>query len=284
MTKEAMNRFIHACSMVGKAEGKRGDMMILDDIGCSKRPNKFAPVVPFHFYRQFLVNGYVPDSILLLAHDVTAHADEYRELFQDPKWNDTTIFMDNSLVELKQAADIKMVKDAVDIVGRPQVVVICPDVMAEAQASAKLTKDAWEEWSWVFRDHRKLVVLQGSTMEGFLGCAEELEELDPDWVSIPRVTESLFGYHRRELIPYIGAIFPAARLHLLGFSDYIWEDLRAAAHPRVSSIDSAVPFRMSTNNVLSEKIPPRGDWWETAKFSRDCLERIGVIDDLIHHL
>lgn len=258
--------------------------IIYDDIGIPSK-SKFAPVVPFHFYQQFLVHDYVPKSILLLAHDVVAHPKEYEELFQDPRWSNTTIFMDNSLVELKQAVDIEMVADAVEIVSLPnQVVVICPDVMAESEASTRSTLDAWPEWSWRFRKQQKLVVIQGNTMQDFLGCAEALEELDPDWVSIPRVTEGRWGYHRRELIPYIKVIYPQAKLHLLGFSNYIWEDLRAAAHPSVESIDSAVPFRMSTLNVLSEEVPPRGDWWETAKFDKDCLERIEVIDDLIAHL
>jgi len=247
---------------------------------------KFAPVVPFHFYQQFLLHNYIPQSILLLAHDVVAHPQEYEELFMDVRWKNTTIFMDNSLVELKKAVDINMVHEAVEIVGphKRRVVVICPDVMAEAQASAKLTKDSWPEWAWKFRNFEKLVVIQGSNMPGFIGCAEELAELDPEWVSIPRVTEGLWGYHRRELIPYIKAIFPGSKIHLLGFSDYIWEDLRAAGHPDVRSIDSAVPFRMATNDILSEQIPPRGNWWDTAQFSKDCLPRVERINSLINLL
>lgn len=287
----------------GKGVSGRSGMVITDDYGgtlyealdylqkhdlTKERPMKFAPVVPVHFYQQFLVHGYVPQSVLLLAHDVVEHVQEYEELFSDPAWQNTTIFMDNSLVELKKAVDIVMVKEAVDIIdsgisSRP-VVVICPDVMAEAQASAKLTKGSWPEWAWEFRDYQKLVVLQGNTMRGFLECTEELAELNPDWVSIPRVTEDLFGYHRRELIPYVQSIIPGANIHLLGFSDYIWEDLRAAAHSAVSSIDSTVPFRMNTMNILSEKIPPRGDWWETAKFTKDMISRAQKIDDIIERL
>src|SRR5690606_11949998 len=108
--------------------------------------------------------------------------------------------------------------------------------------------------------------------------------LNPNWVSIPRVTEALWGYHRRELIPYIQAIYPNAALHLLGFSDYLAEDLCAAGHPAVKSIDSAVPFRMVTNNVLSEVVPPRGNWWETAKFDTSMLNRVDIINNLINRL
>lgn len=247
--------------------------------------NKFAPVAPHHLYSAFLANNYVPHSILLLAHDVVAHPDEYSELFISTEWSNTTIFMDNSLVELKKAVDIEMVADAVDIVGRPQVVVICPDVMAEAQASAKLTKDAWPEWYWRFRHHQKLVVLQGSDMAGFLGCAESLAELEPDWVSIPRVTESLWGYHRAELIPYVDAIFPTSRLHLLGFSDYIWEDLRAASHWKVASIDSAVPLRMKTPLILTEDVGKRDpQWFENVQFEYSMIDRCNQIDAFINRM
>lgn len=263
-------------------QGKKADVVFYDDIFPPK--SKFAPVVPYHMYQQFLINGYVPDSVLLLAHDVVAHPNEYNELFKEPSWDSTTIFMDNSLVELKAAVDIEMVASAVETIDRPQVVVICPDVMAEAEASAKLTLDAWPEWSWRFRNYETLVVLQGSKMNEFLGCAEYLEPLDPDWVSIPRVTEGLFGYHRRELIPYIKAIFPDSKMHLLGFSDFIWEDLRAAASPHVSSIDSAVPFRMASKRIFSEVVRERGDWWKTGSFVPEDLDRIAIIDSYISRL
>ena len=270
----------------GIISGQRVVSAIMDDIGVGHK-DKFAPVVPQHFYRQFLLNGYIPDSILLLAHDVTQNAKAYEELFEDVRWKNTTIFMDNSLVELKAAVDINMVHEAVEIVGphKRRVVVICPDVMAEGENSARLTIDSWPEWAWKFKDYEQLVVLQGNSMQSWLGCCEAIDNacLEPVWISIPRVTEGLWGYHRRELISFARAIFPNPKLHLLGFSDYIWEDIRAAAHPDVQSIDSAVPFRMSTLNVLSEKVPPRGEWWETANFDRSMLERVEVINDLINN-
>lgn len=248
-----------------------------------RMPNKFAPVVPFHFYRQFMLHDYKPGSVLLLAHDVVTHTKEYNEIFTDPFWDHTTIFMDNSLVELKAAVDISMVADAVDAIDRRQVVIL-PDAMADSEETIKLTKDAWPEWSWKFRNHKMLAVIQGNSMQSFLKCAEELEELKLDWVSIPRVTESLWGYHRRELIPYINAIFPHSKLHLLGFSNYIWEDLRAAGHYKVQSIDSAVPFRMKTFNFLSEEVGERGDWWETAQFNPDMLHNISEINLMISRM
>lgn len=243
--------------------------------------DKFAPVAPFHLYQQFLLNGYVPSTVLLLAHDVVEHAVEYQELFDDPKWDNTTIFMDNSLVELKKAVDIEMVKDAVDIIGRKQIVVILPDVMGESEPTTKSTLDAWDKWSREFRDHQKLVVIQGASIQEWLKCAESLAHLKPDWVSIPRVTENAFGYHRWELVPFIEALYPESKIHLLGFSDYIWEDLKAAACESVKSIDSAVPLRMKTMNILSEVVEPRGNWWEEAKFDISIIERCRKINDLI---
>lgn len=257
-----------------------GQIITGDDMS-SNHGNKFAPVAPFHLYQQFLLNGYVPSTVLLLAHDVVAHAEEYVELFDNPLWNNTTIFMDNSLVELKKAVDIEMVKDAVDTIGRKQIVVILPDVMGESIPTTKSTLDAWDSWSWKFREHQQLVVIQGATMQEWLTCAESLAHLKPEWVSIPRVTENAFGYHRWELIPYITALYPDSKIHLLGFSDYIWEDLRAASDPDVYSIDSAVPLRMKTTNILSEKVGPRGNWWEEAKFDIGMIERCRKIDDLI---
>src|SRR5689334_22538684 len=47
--------------------GNKADWIVYDDF--VRKTMKFAPVVPYHFYQQFLVNDYVPDTILLLAHD-----------------------------------------------------------------------------------------------------------------------------------------------------------------------------------------------------------------------
>lgn len=272
---------------LGFAPPKVTSADIMNSILNSCKPKqKFAPVVPYHFYQQFLLNGYTPDSVLLLAHDVVANKDAYEELFKEGFWDKTTIFMDNSLVELKKAVDVSMVEEAVNIIGggAKNIVVILPDAMADGSETINLVKNSHQDWAWRFRECQLLGVIQGSTMKDFLRCAEALEPYDLDWVSIPRVTEQLFGYHRKELISFVDAIFPAeTKLHLLGFSDYIWEDLRAAGHSRVLSIDSAVPFRMATMNVLSAEVPPRGNWWEEAKFEVSMLSVVDEINRLINN-
>lgn len=267
--------------------GKLITDLITDEISTNRiraYSSKFAPVVPVHFYQQFILHGYAPKTVLLLAHDVVENADAYAEAFSHSHWDDTTIFMDNSLVELKTAVDLDMVKEAVSIINRPNMVIVLPDAMGNGPETTRLTRDAMQKWDWEFRDHQLMAVIQGATMKDWLTCAESLSDLSLDWISIPRITENAFGYHRRELIPFAEAIFPQAKVHLLGFSDYIWEDLRAAAHYAVKSIDSAVPFRMATENILSEAVPKRGDWWQTAKFDPSMIDRVEQINKIISYL
>ncbi len=61
------------------------------------------------------------------------------------------------------------------------------------------------------------------------------------------------------------------------------EDLLAARHPRVVSIDSAVPLRLTTDFVLSEDPGKRPkDWWDTVTFNYNMIEASKAIDDAIN--
>lgn len=263
--------------------GKRADTILVDDLTSKK---KFAPVAPIHIYEAMKNRGYVPDNILLLAHDVVKpdNKERYATLFNGA-WSNTHVIMDNSLIELKGAVDLDMCKEAVDIVNAD--VLVLPDSLTDGIESAELTIKSWDRFKTVFdpMNVELLAVVQGETQKGFFGALELLaSEIDPDWISIPRRTESKFGYHRAELIPYVDMFFPSKKLHLLGFSEFPWEDIRAAQHHRVSSIDSAAPLR--SPKPFSDPGPSRVvdgvDWWDTCTFDMKMLDNIQEIDTLIN--
>lgn len=273
----------------------RPEVMWMDELGASKK-KKFAPVAPIHIYEAMKNRGYVPDNILLLAHDVVKpeNRDRYANLFQGT-WSDVHIIMDNSLIELKGAVDLSMCKEAVGIVDAD--VIVLPDSLTDGIESAELTIKSWDQFKTVFDPMgvELLAVVQGETQKGFFGALELLaSEIDPDWISIPRRTESKFGYHRAELIPYVDMFFPSKKLHLLGFSEYPWEDIRAAQHHRVTSIDSAAPLRSpkpfsdpGPSRVTKRPIAGGGydtpiDWWDTCTFDMKMLENIQEVDALIN--
>lgn len=254
-----------------------------DQLFAYRGPDKFAPVVPFHIYQQFMVNGYVPSTILLLAHDVVKHKEDYKETFEHILWNNTNIIMDNSLVELGEAVNVDMVEEACNIVNAD--IAVLPDAMGDGVVTLDLVGDAYESWMWKFRDIKLMALIHGKDLKEWLMCAEEMEKhFRTPWVGIPRICEKNDGvYTRTELIRYLDWIYPnRPKIHLFGFSDYIWQDLKAAQNQRVSSIDSAVPFRLGPNsNLLGEDAGPRGTWWDTAKFEPWMIEKANRINQII---
>lgn len=274
----------------GSSKGKRADTLIMDDIGESIWPKKlfggntmkFAPVAPYHIYQMFLMGQYFPKTVLLLAHDVVKHPTEYEETFKHPGWNDTTIIMDNSLVETGGAVDAEMVFEAAELVSAD--IVVLPDVMGKAMESADATIEAWNSWNWKFREYEMMVVIHGTSDAEWFAAAETIREagIKPNWLSIPRKCED--GTNRRwRLVNWAQMIFGPVRQHLLGFSDFVASDLVAASNPIVQSIDSAVPLRLTSNHLLSEDAGPRGDWWETVEFKPWMIDRCKLVDQYINN-
>jgi len=243
---------------------------------------KFVPTCPARFYKEFETYGYSPPTVLLLAHDVVADP-LYEEIFRRDWFDQTTIIMDNSLVELGHAADIDMVEKAAKMVGAN--IVVPPDVMGDGIASTRVTMEAWPTWQKRFKGAALMPLIHGFTFKEWVRSAEMLATLEPEWVGIPRITEDVLGpkenVHRGTLVGMVRALMPKAKIHLFGFSNYIHWDLMSAAHPEVKGIDSAVPFRLKTKNILSEDAGPRGHWWKYGKFDPQCIETCKLIDEHI---
>jgi hypothetical protein len=248
--------------------------------------SKFAPVAPARIYEAFAEHRYVPEQILLLAHDVVQHEKAYEGLFDDPIWENTNIIMDNSVVELGEAADANMVLEAASIVGAD--VVVLPDILGKGEESTRATVAAWPHWYWEFRDYQKMILIQGNSLKDWLHSAECMMHLEPDWVGIPRIAEDTFCnrevLHRFQLVDFAHSLFPEAQIHLFGFSNHIHWDLYSASHPWVTSIDSAVPLRLSSNFIFTEPQGKRGDWWETAKFTQQMITNCQLVDAYIERM
>lgn len=252
--------------------------------------NKFAPVCPVHIYDAIgdkaEDKGYIPGQVLLLAHDVLLNEKAYRKTFGKKIWQNTHIIMDNSVIERGSAMTADLVLQAAEIVRADSVCL--PDVVGDGPRSTDTTLGAYEEWAKKFVDYQLMVIIQGATLKEWLTSAEALRHLDPEWIGVPRITEDTIGVaegvHRFHLAAWGQAIFPTARIHLFGFSDHIYWDLYSAGFGIVNSIDSAVPLRMQTNNILSEEVPPRGDWWEKVEYEEGMIERCQIVEEYIYQL
>lgn len=224
----------------------------------------FAPVAPWQVYAKLFEKDCFPKAYLLLAHDVLANKEGYASLVDEGFDKAHTIIMDNSVIELGVAEGIKPTLDAAQVVGAQ--IVVLPDALENASETIKLTLAGWEEWLEC-NDATSIdcmIVPQGESMQEWIRCIEELynEGVDPEWIGIPRNTPGRICSSRLDLVRIAKVFYPAAKIHLLGFSKLPYDDVLTAHHPDVVSIDSAVPLRASQNSMWNSGYP-RGAWWET---------------------
>ena len=234
--------------------------------------NQFAPVIPLAIARGFEKR---PKALgkyhLLLAHDVHAHEDEYAEVYGN-KDADFDIIMDNSLIELGYPMPMKEVLDAAQVVGAKYF--ILPDHLSDADRTREAIARAMQEYydlhgfSTQTGMHRKgiplpMPVVQGRTVTQ---CVQMLQWLVTHfkYCAIPRVLVEYLG--TRAEITMIAANM-GFKIHLLGFSENLIDDIACARIPGVMGIDSAVPVRLGLQGTrLSLDNPqnpgPRGNYWD----------------------
>lgn len=240
----------------------------------------FATTAPVHIMQRLYDSGHLNYS-LVLAHDIVKpeNRDAYENLFLAR--HQDCVILDNSVIELGKAVDIDMLQDAALIV-QPSTIVI-PDSMLNARetvdAAEKFLADAEVvsfnplAWQTVRRQWEGFMyVPQGKTFEEWCWCAEVHADDDRiGWWGIPRNMRKQLGRGaRHDAVHVCKMLAPNRRIHLLGFSDDIVDDMFAARHPFVASIDSTVPIRMATTERpfhMTQYIPPRGDWWDNAHWN-----------------
>jgi hypothetical protein len=231
---------------------------------------KFAPVAPAHIVEQ-LSEAARGDYHLLLAHDIPKNAEVYKRVYNHFGF---TIIMDNSVIELGNAVDLGLIKQAVAVTSATSIVL--PDVMLDGKATVASCEAALDIWydafspllgysnPWGF-----MYVPQGKTLEEFAASAEAFADKQHiNFWGIPRNLVGQIGT-RRDAIEVCRALNPQRLIHLLGFSDNLIDDVLCARHRYIRGIDSAVPLRAASEGTdisLAMKIGPRGNWWDEAKF------------------
>lgn len=245
---------------------------------------KFAPVCPIHILRQ-LEPANSGDYHLLLAHDVAVNQQEYKSWFGSHR--NMTVIMDNSVIELGNAVDLKVIKKACDAVDVTTIVL--PDVLLDGKATVESCTNALETWPSEFKMYlgafsgentskRRgfMYVPQGKTLAEWAWSAQQLaSHPDINFWGIPRNMVGEFGT-RRDAIELAYALNPHRRIHLLGFSDNIPDDVVCARDRRVEGIDSAVPLRVKDQLTFQSNPGKRGDWWDTAVYTRMMDDNIAI--------
>lgn len=255
---------------------------------------QFAPVAPIQILEQMREQCVLGTYHLLLAHHVLEFPERFTALFDE--WAQSTIFMDNSIVELGDAASDAKVKEACEVIlaakplGSPNrqphwVYPVLTDVMGNGEETRKesTTSYKWWEENGDFQRMWPMVVLQGDSWEEFTKTADYFL-LNPDfgrlaYVGIPRVLVQHLGTRMRA-VEYVNAIRPDINVHLLGFSDDVTDDILCSKHHSVEGIDSAVPIRYSHSvpgglYTPASIIPPRPkDWFENGTFDKESFKNL----------
>lgn len=243
---------------------------------------EFAPVAPIQILEGMKEAKCIGSHHLLLTHHVLEEPDRFRECFRSHTFPDIpsyTIFMDNSVVELGSAVTDAMVLEACQIVGDDGgnwVYPVLTDVMGDGPATIEASERSYDWWYANAPEYLPMVVLQGNDWESFTKTADYFLTGDKfrnlGWAGIPRILTSHLGT-RQLAVQYVDAIRPDINLHLFGFSEDVTDDIIAAQHPGVQSMDSAVPVRYPYKNgpktlyTPSCEVPPRDpDWFEHGKY------------------
>lgn len=216
----------------------------------------FAPVAPLEVLRTLQATRSLGDYHLLIAPTVLDRAFAYEQFFRTRE--SMTVIIDNGVVELGYPLPIRQLDQAASLIGsdRHEVVVVMPDVINNGQATARLTAGAVAEWRRLKSNVKTLGVAQGTTLKECIECAKALVEEGVDWLAISKYAAPLLG-SRIELAQALYAEFPRTPVHLLGFSENLWDDIKSvAASPMVQGIDSAMP--VWANDLLPLN-PPDGE-------------------------
>lgn len=241
---------------------------------------QFAPVCGIQMYEQMAIRNMLPSYHLLLAHDIVERPDRYQAVFQNMK-GERTIILDNSITELGTAVDVEVISDAARAVKAN--VIILPDVYKDAQATIKSTEENYDIYLRHFDkalgpdNYSFMVVPQGKTIAEFAWCAEQLSTMSYNryskihWWGVPRNAADLHGT-RKHAIQICAALDPSRAIHMLGFSDNVYDDImmaRGGADTFIRGIDSAVPMRCSNRikpvpfslSITSDQIGKRPEGW-----------------------
>lgn len=263
---------------------------------------KFAPVAPLPVLRKMTELGrdVVGDYHLLLAHDVLANETSWASWSQDlftlqrvAGLADPIIIMDSSVIELGEPLDTASVIRAANVVNAN---VIClPDVIGDSAATKAFIRDFQNQMktcddAMELHNLTKLeymFVPQGGRFEEYIDSIEFIADFDfIQWIGLPRDALALGVRSRRDLIDAVNLICPNKKIHLLGFSDNLMDDVLSARHaPNVMGIDSAVPIRAGLNHIrlkLSKgDYGKRGDYWSRGDLTRTALENLRYFRELL---
>jgi queuine/archaeosine tRNA-ribosyltransferase len=213
--------------------------------------------------------GIIGTYHLLLAHDVAESPNLYRHAL--PK--DSFVIMDNSIIELGYPVSPDVMHQALNVVHSD--VIVLPDVIRDKQQTIELACEYANTYeAYLVQGQKFMAVPQGRTLEELQECAWELNQLPgvAFW-GVGRFVTQMLGT-RKDFLNWLYITMRKDEtvherfIHLLGFSDNLYDDIECCKKLGVMGIDSAAPVREGQLGKLMSRHPreahsPRGKtWWE----------------------
>jgi len=198
---------------------------------------RYAPVASLAAYDMLWEYDMLGDYHLLIATEVVKDVDAWHNFWvadQLSLWN-RFVIMDNGLIETGAPTDPQTLKDAADAVNASCIVL--PDVLGDYEKTVKAVKASLLEMLQIGRP--LMGVIQGRNWNEIDNIAQFYTDIQVDYLSVPRVMTNIFGTRLSLIHRLRGYNKP---IHLLGFSENMWDDMLSAVQPDVMGIDSATPL------------------------------------------
>ena len=158
------------------------------------------------------------------------------------------VIMDNSLIELGKAADMKYIIEAADIL-KPDEIVL-PDVFCKGEENYKKILESIQ----YLKDHnllgkyRLMAVCHGKDADEFAHYFHLIKQIpEISCIGIPKVAETLFG--KRCYAEYLWRCDCTKSIHLLGCWKSLVECLEYEHPELIRSMDTCIPALLSINKI-----------------------------------
>lgn len=229
----------------------------------------FAAVAPLAIHRELDKVGMLGTYQLLIATEVLKDPDEYADFWQH-RTPDQYIILDNGVIEEGFPLLMKDLVRSARLVDANAIVL--PDAIDDCKMTIKLARKTAAEYFELGGGRDLVGVVQGTTWDECLNCADTLVDIGVDRLAVPRGLTKNLG-SRVELVQYIADTY-GKLMHVLGFSDNVADDIEAAAsHKLVVGMDAATPVWAALNWIELPVDPPTdsktwgsrpSDFWQSA--------------------
>lgn len=241
---------------------------------------KYSPIAPVALLELLDIHRELGDYLLFLAHDILEHEAAYHELAGPISKETGFIILDNSTVELGLPMSAGDLIRAAEVVN-PDCVVL-PDVMRDADATIDATRTALLELS--HHDIPLMKIVQGNDLASFTKCIVWMSFHVPGhYWAVPRWIANDFS-SRLPIIRQVIGHDPEAKIHLLGMSRNLTDDIYCTKQDPVMGIDSANPIALGQSGVdirHNAAHVQRGDLWEHKVLHKRTLDNIRYIREVI---